>query len=121
MIAYHAETSMVNMIRPQIAHPDEARTLLQQIYKTDANIYPDHKDKKLIAEIHSLNYHKDDKFLLQLCQQRNRNQIPRHQPDLNLQNGILLNSAEISCSEVFSLKWIILTFLFDVFGSHAKR
>lgn len=71
MIAYRAETSMVNMIMPQMAHPDEARALLQQIYKTDANICPDHKDKKLIVEIHSLSYHRDDKILLQLCQQLN--------------------------------------------------
>ena len=39
MIVYCAETSMVNMIRPQMAHPDEARVLLQQIYKTDANVH----------------------------------------------------------------------------------
>jgi hypothetical protein len=71
MIAYRAETAMVNLIRPTMAHADEARALLQQIYKTDANIYPDHVNKKLIVEIHSLTYRKDDKILLQLCQQLN--------------------------------------------------
>ena len=71
MIAYRAETAMVNLIRPTMAHADEARALLQQIYKTDANIYPDHVNKKLIVEIHSLSYRKDDKILLQLCQQLN--------------------------------------------------
>ena len=71
MIAYRAETAMVNLIRPTMAHADEARALLQQIYKTDANIYPDHVNKKLIVEIHSLSYRKDDKILLQLCKQLN--------------------------------------------------
>jgi len=71
MIAYRGETAMVNLIRPTMAHADEARALLQQIYKTDANIYPDHVNKKLIVEIHSLSYRKDDKILLQLCQQLN--------------------------------------------------
>ncbi len=55
-----------------MAHPDEARALLQQIYKTDANIYPGHNDKKLIVEIHSLSYQRDDKILLQLCQRLNK-------------------------------------------------
>jgi len=71
MIAYRAETAMVNLIRPTMAHADEARALLKQIYKTDANIYPDYVNKKLIVEIHSLTYRKDDKILLQLCQQLN--------------------------------------------------
>ena len=84
MIAYRAETSMVNMIRPQMTHPDEARALLQQIYKTDANIYPDHNDKKLIVEIHSLSYHRDDKILLQLCQQLNETETKFPGTDLVL-------------------------------------
>ncbi|MBW6492789.1 MAG: hypothetical protein K0B15_16515 [Lentimicrobium sp.] len=84
MIAYRAETSLVNMIRPQMSHPDEARALLQQIFKTDANIYPDHVNKKLIVEIHSLSYHKDDKILLQLCQQLNETQTPFPGTDLAL-------------------------------------
>jgi hypothetical protein len=71
MIAYRGETAMVNLIRPTMAHADEARALLQQIYKTDANIYPDLVNKKLIVEIHSLSYRKDDKILLKLCQKLN--------------------------------------------------
>ena len=83
-IAYRAETSMVNMIRPQMAHPDEARALLQQIYKTDANIYPDHKNKILNVEIHSLSYRKDDKILMQLCQQLNETETEFPGTDLVL-------------------------------------
>ncbi|NCU31568.1 MAG: hypothetical protein EOM23_01225 [Candidatus Moranbacteria bacterium] len=75
-IAYRAETSLVNMIRPQMSHPDEARALLQQIFKTDANIYPDHNNNKLIVEIHSLRHRKDDKILLQLCQHLNETETP---------------------------------------------
>jgi hypothetical protein len=84
MIAYRAETAMVNLIRPTMAHADEARALLQQIYKTDVNIYPDHVNKKLIVEIHSLSYRKDDKILLQLCQQLNETETELPGTDLVL-------------------------------------
>ncbi len=71
MIAYRAETAMANIIRPTMAHADEARALLQQIYKSDANIYQDQINKKLIIEIHRLTYRKDDKILSYLCQKLN--------------------------------------------------
>jgi hypothetical protein len=56
MIAYRAETLLVNIIKPKMAHPDEVRALLQQIFSTNANIYPNHANRKLIVEIHSLSY-----------------------------------------------------------------
>lgn len=71
MLAYRAETAMVNLIRPNMAHADEARSLLQQIYKTDANIYPNHKNNKLIVEIHYLTFWRHDKILKQLCEELN--------------------------------------------------
>lgn len=91
MIAYRAETAMVNLIRPTMAHADEARALLQQIYKTDANIYPDHINKKLIVEIHSLTYRKDDKILLQLCQQLNDTETEFPGTDLVLHYKMVSN------------------------------
>ena len=84
MIAYRAETSLVNIIKPKMAHPDEVRALLQHIFRTDANIYPDHENKKLIVEIHALSYRKDDKILLQLCQQLNETETPFPGTDLVL-------------------------------------
>jgi hypothetical protein len=86
MIAYEAETAMVNLIRSTIANTDKARALLQQIYKTYANIYPDYINKKLIVEIHSLNYRKDDKILLQLFLQLNYTKTEFPGTDIVLHN-----------------------------------
>jgi len=72
MIAYRAETAMANIIRPIMSHPNESRVLLQQIYQTDANIYPDYKTKILSVEIHKLTYWKDDKILHKLCDGLNK-------------------------------------------------
>ena len=49
--------------------------LLNQIYKTDANIKVDEENKRLIIEIHRLAYWKDDKILEKLCQTMNETQM----------------------------------------------
>ncbi len=67
MIAYRAETAMANIIKPEMAHANEARTLLKQVYKTDANIFPDYKNKILFVELHRMTYWKDDKIVQNLC------------------------------------------------------
>jgi hypothetical protein len=68
MIAYRAETAMVNIIKPEMTHPDEARTLLKQVYKTDANIFPDYENKILLVELHRMTFWKDDKIVQNLCE-----------------------------------------------------
>ncbi|MEK9165637.1 MAG: putative transposase [Patescibacteria group bacterium] len=67
MIAYRAETAMANIIKPEMAHADETRTLLKQVYKTDANIFPDYENKILFVELHRMTYWKDDKIVQYLC------------------------------------------------------
>lgn len=74
LIAYRAETAMSNIIKEHMSHKDESRLLLKQIYKADANIKVDEKNKKLIVEIHRLAYWKDDKILEKLCQIMNETQ-----------------------------------------------
>ena len=74
MIAYRAETAMANIIRPNMAHTDEARMLLKQIYKTDVNIYADYDNKTLTVELHNMTYWKDDKIVQKLCDELNDTQ-----------------------------------------------
>lgn len=71
MIAYRAETGMANLIKQHMAHPDEARTLLKQVYTTDANIIIDYENKILTVEIHHLTYWKDDEIVQKLCDDLN--------------------------------------------------
>ncbi len=71
MIAYRAETSMANMIKKDMSHPDHARTLLKQIYSSDANIRPDHENRTLTVELHRLNTWKDDEIVQKLCDELN--------------------------------------------------
>ena len=84
LIAYRAETAMSNMIKKHMSHEDESRLLLKQIYKTDANIKVDEKNKRLVVEIHQLAYWKDDEILEKLCQDMNEIQMVFPDTELTL-------------------------------------
>jgi len=84
MIAYRAETAMANIIRPEMAHTDEARLLLKQIYKSDANIVVDYQSKTLTVELHNMTYWKDDKIAQKLCDELNDTQTIFPQTELTL-------------------------------------
>jgi len=82
LVAYRAETSLSNLIKVHMAHKDESRVLLKQIYKTDADLMIDQKNQTLIVKIHKLAHRKDDLVLEKLCLQLNETQTKF--PDSNL-------------------------------------
>ena len=86
IIAYRAETAMVNIIKQYMNdfHKDEARMLLKQIYKSDADLIVDRENKTLTVKIHPLSHHKNDRILEQLCEQLNQTQTLFPDTDLTL-------------------------------------
>ncbi len=54
MISYRAETSMVAVITKEFGSFGGARTLLQNIFTTDADLIPNTKSKSLIVRLHNL-------------------------------------------------------------------
>ena len=90
MIAYRAETAMANIIKPLMSHPDEARKLLKQVYKTDADIFIDKNEKILHLKLHRLTYWKDDKVIQKLCDELNQSQIKFPGTDLFLKYEFLI-------------------------------
>ena len=57
MVAYRAETAMVNIIRKTMLRPDDGRKLLKAIYSTEADILPDEKNGTLTVNLHHLTNH----------------------------------------------------------------
>ena len=53
MIAYRAETAMVGLLRGPTVDSPQARRLLQDLFVTEADIFPDPEDKKLHIHVHS--------------------------------------------------------------------
>jgi len=54
LIAYRAETAMAGLVRESLAHRDEARALLQEIYRTEADLIPDAGTQTLTVRLHHL-------------------------------------------------------------------
>ncbi|MCP3893009.1 MAG: hypothetical protein GY706_00030 [Bacteroides sp.] len=52
IVAYRAETAMMDIARQTMRHPNESRSLLRSIYVTEADILPDHDGKILTVRLH---------------------------------------------------------------------
>lgn len=54
MIAYRAETAMVNIVREKLARKDDARALIRDLCKSEADILPDIGAGILTVQVHSM-------------------------------------------------------------------
>ena len=54
MIAYRAETAMVNIVREQLARPDDARALIRDLCACEADILTDEIVGTVIIQVHSM-------------------------------------------------------------------
>jgi len=71
MIAYRAETAMANSVRENLSHPDETRTLLRTLYKTEVDLLPDKENKILTIRLHHLANVMSDNVIEKLCTELN--------------------------------------------------
>jgi hypothetical protein len=84
MIAYRAETSLVSLLREHMARFDDARTLVRQIFETEADLLPDLNAKTLTVRIHHLTQSAHDQVLEKLCSALNETQTVFPGTDLTL-------------------------------------
>ena len=84
MIAYRAETSLVSVLREHLARSDDARTLVRQIFETEADLLPDPTNKTLTVRIHHLTQAAHDQVLEKLCATLNETQTVFPGTDLTL-------------------------------------
>jgi hypothetical protein len=84
MIAYRAETSLVSLLREHLARSDDARTLVRQIFETEADLLPDPNAKTLTVRIHHLTQSAHDQVLEKLCSALNETQTVFPGTDLTL-------------------------------------
>lgn len=71
MISYRAETSMVSIVREKLARSDDGRALLQQIFKTPADLIPDLTEQTLTVRLHHLTQRAHDDVIVHLCEELN--------------------------------------------------
>jgi prepilin-type processing-associated H-X9-DG protein len=71
MIAYRAETAMVNILREKMSRDDDGRKLMASIYQATVDIIPDIKAKELRVRFHHLTNAAEDRALENLLGQLN--------------------------------------------------
>lgn len=71
LIAYRAETAMVNIVRQTMSRHDDARSLLRSLYDTDADILPDYANEKLLVRLHQPANHSSAVTIENLCRELN--------------------------------------------------
>jgi transposase len=54
MIAYRAETALATIVREDLSHADEARSLIRDLFRSDADIEPDPAAGTLAVRLHTL-------------------------------------------------------------------
>jgi hypothetical protein len=85
IIAFRSETAMCNIIKPQMASPQQARTLIRKFYSSYADTEIDENNSILIVKIHGTNHWADDKILEYLCEQLNETETAFPATNLILQ------------------------------------
>ena len=84
MIAYRAETAMANVLRQQLSRPDEARSLLREIYSNEVDLIPNTTDQTLTVRLHHLASHCSDAAARHLCSTLNSTETHFPGTDLRL-------------------------------------
>jgi transposase len=54
MVAYRAETALTTIVREELSHVDEARSLIRDLFRSDADFYPDEAAGVLEVRLHTL-------------------------------------------------------------------
>lgn len=71
MVAYRAETAMVNVVRENMARLDDARQLILSLYQSEADLFPDYQQQTLTVRLHRLANHCNEQAIQHLCQELN--------------------------------------------------
>lgn len=85
MIAYRAETSVVNLLSEHYTKSlTEGRTLVKEIIKSDADLIPDYENKTLTVRLHSLSTPRSNYAVKKICKTLNETETIYPTTDLKI-------------------------------------
>ena len=67
MISYRAETALVSILREHVGKKDEIRSIVRQIFTTDADMKPDYEKGVLKVVLHNLTNPMHNRYVVKLC------------------------------------------------------
>jgi prepilin-type processing-associated H-X9-DG protein len=91
MVAYRAETAMVQMAREVMPREDDARSLLRALYGTEADLVPDEKAGTLTVRVHHQASRAADAIIRHLCNELNQTETIFPGTSLRLVYELVLN------------------------------
>jgi len=90
MIAYRAETAMANIVREELARQDDARALIRDLCRCEADILPDLEAKTLTVRVHNFANPRSNRAIEHLLQ--NLNDAAFNYPGTNLRLSFCMPS-----------------------------
>ena len=74
MIAYRAETAMVNILKESMSREDDARSFVRCLYKTGGDIIPDEENGILRIRLHNMANRSSNEIVKKLCEVLNESE-----------------------------------------------
>ena len=71
LVAYRAETAMATIVREELSRQDDARSLIRDLFRSDADIYPDIAAGVLEVRLHTLSNPRSNRAVEHLLEQLN--------------------------------------------------
>lgn len=84
LVAYRAETALATIVREELSHADEARSLLRDLFRSDADIQPDEAAKVLEVRLHTLANPRSNRAIQHLLDHLNAAEFTYPGTDLRL-------------------------------------
>ena len=69
LIAYRAETALVQIVREKLVREDDARALVRQVLTNTVDLCPNLEDKTLTVQLHRLTAEGHDTVMRHLCEE----------------------------------------------------
>ena len=100
MVAYRAETAMSNLLRDSLRRADDSRSLIRDLYRSDADLIPHSESNVLEVRIHTLANPRSNQAIQHLLDHLNAAECTYPGTDFRLsyslgepENGVIQNSA----------------------------
>ncbi len=71
MIAYRAETAMAAIVREELARADDARSVLRDLFRSEADLLPDVDHHRLHVQVHPMSNPRSNRAIAHLLEQLN--------------------------------------------------
>jgi hypothetical protein len=71
MIAYRAETAMASIVREELARNDDARSLLRDLFRSEADLLPDGEQRLLRVSVHPMSNPRSNRAIAHLLDHLN--------------------------------------------------